>query len=135
MSETTRRSGTPGLTLCFTLQTLRLSLSVTYAFVADDAETIGSALRQLLEANNVPALACLDASDFGLGDAGLEQLVDALQSNTRLRELHLRGNRMSSGFLRCRLLPALRTNSGLRTVTVDERYSAAVCRTLASRGR
>ena len=114
---------------------LRISLSAGYVFFADHAKLIGAALRQLIEANNVPALTCLDASDFGLGDAGLEQLVGALQSNTHLRELHLRGNQMSNGFMRGRLLPALRANTGLRTVTVDERYCAAVCRTLATRGR
>jgi hypothetical protein len=72
-----------------------------------------------LVAANAPALQQLDVSGSRLGDAGMGPLVDALRQNTHLRVLNCAVNEMSEAFARDRLVPAVRANKGLRTLTVE----------------
>ena len=61
-----------------------------------------------------------------LGDAGLGPIIDALPRNRHLRALEVSGNGMSEYFARHRLLPAVRSNTGLRKLSVHgDRISAA----------
>jgi hypothetical protein len=85
---------------------------------ADAAGAAGAALGTLLLAN-APALQQLDVSGSRLGDVGLGLLVDALPHNTHLRTLDCGLNGMSEAFARDRLLPAVRANASLRTLTVE----------------
>jgi Ran GTPase-activating protein (RanGAP) involved in mRNA processing and transport len=70
-----------------------------------------------LVAANAPALQQLNVSNCLLRDAGLGPLVEALRHNTHLRVLNCDENGMSEAFARRRLLPAVRANTGLRTLT------------------
>jgi hypothetical protein len=92
-------------------------LNVCFNGVDVDAAVAGAALSALVTAN-APALRELDVADCQLGDVGLGPLVDALPVNTHLRTLKLSGNDKSEAFVRERLLPALRANSGLRKLSV-----------------
>jgi hypothetical protein len=96
------------------LHTINLSCN----FVHGDASAAYAALGALAAAN-APALQQLDISWNRLGDAGLGPLVDALRQNTHLRVLNCAVNEMSEAFARDRLLPAVRANTGLRTLTVE----------------
>jgi hypothetical protein len=67
-----------------------------------------------LVAANAPALHELCLSHWRLGDDRMRPLVEALRVNTHLRTLHISDNRLSDGFLRDVVLPAVRANTGLR---------------------
>ena len=69
-------------------------------------------------AANTP-LETLRLAHCNLDAAGLGALCDALPRNTRLRTLDIRGNPMPAGFMRHRLLPAVRANTGLRNLLVS----------------
>jgi hypothetical protein len=77
-----------------------------------------------LVAANAPALHGLDVSYCLLDDAGLGPLVDALPANTHLRTLDVQLNLISEVFARERLLPAVRANSGLRTLLAGDGNAA-----------
>ena len=74
---------------------------------------------------NAPALTALDVSSCGLGN-GVEGVLEPLRHNTHLRELNIRGNEISAVNAREYLLPALRANTGLRTLETDFEADAAV---------
>jgi hypothetical protein len=93
-------------------------LEVCYNAVGAHTAVAGAALSALVTAN-APALHELNVRGCHLGDDGLGPLVDALPANTHLRTLNMRGNDMSEAFVHHRLLPALRANSGLRTVAAS----------------
>jgi hypothetical protein len=71
-------------------------------------------------AADAPALQALCIEAPGLGHASLAPLFDALPRNTHLRALQWSCNTysMSEALLRGRLLPAVRTNTSLRELTV-----------------
>ena len=58
-----------------------------------------------------------------LGEAGLGPLCDALPLNGHLRELDISHNHAPAGFTRARLLPAVRANTGLRTLLAYHFYA------------
>ena len=66
-------------------------------------------------AANTP-LQTLNLARCNLDAAGL---LDALPRNTRLRTLDISGNPVPAGFMRDRLLPAVRANTGLRSLVVS----------------
>ena len=82
-----------------------------------DGAAFGATLAALLAAD-APALNELSVMRCGLGEAAVGPLCDALPSNSHLRTLNIRGNLASAGFMRTRLLPAVRANIGLRTLWV-----------------
>ena len=61
-------------------------------------------------------------SNCHLREAGLGALLDALPRNTHLRELEIRGNDPPAGFMRARLLPAVRANTGLRRLLTTQPF-------------
>ena len=83
----------------------------------------------------------LNLARNNLDAAALGALLDALPRNTRLRTLDISGNPMPVGFMRHRLLPAVRANTGLRSLLVsttgltkdDEAAVQEVQRILAAR--
>ena len=89
-----------------------LSLSYT---IFEDPAAAGVALAALLIAD-APALTELDVSSCGLDEAGLGAVLDALPRNSHLRALKVHGNSVPDGFMRARLLPAVRANTSLREV-------------------
>ena len=82
-----------------------------------DAAAAGQALAALLAAN-APALIKLTVQFCGLGEAGLGALLDALPHNHHLRELDITNNVAIDGFMRGRMLPAVRANASLRKLRV-----------------
>lgn len=119
----------PRATLFF-LQTLvghpRLSqLSVWDQHQTDGEEPVSDEWRAAiggrfgaLVAANAPALKSLEVN-LRLEDAELGPLFAALPGNTYLRRLDVGGNDLSDDFLRETVLPALRSNSSLRSVSLD----------------
>ena len=86
----------------------------------EDPAAAGALLAALLAAD-APALTELQLRYCHLGEAGLGAVCDALRSNTHLRVLDIRNNRLDAAFMRDRLLPAVRANTSLRTLLlVDE---------------
>ena len=77
-------------------------------------DSAGAALAALVAAD-APALTELDVSSCGLGEADLGALCDALPRNRHLRTLNI-SNRVPAGFIRARLLPGVRDNTGLRNL-------------------
>jgi hypothetical protein len=106
------------------LQTLRLGES------ASGPDALGPALAALVAAD-APALRNLDVSAEAppfLSEAILAPILDALQHNHHLRWLNLGDVDISEAFARERLLPAVRANMSLRSLTVgciDEESPAA----------
>ena len=82
-----------------------------------DGAAFGATLAALLAAD-APALNELSVMRCGLDEAAVGLLCDALPRNSRLRMLNIRGNLAPAGFMRDRLLPAVRGNTGLRTLWV-----------------
>jgi hypothetical protein len=76
-----------------------------------------SAVAEIIAAN-APALKVLDMSCWDLGETAFGRVVDALPSNTHLRELNMWGNGMGMRFMRNRLQPALDANTSLRKLTI-----------------
>jgi hypothetical protein len=103
------------------LHTINLSGNFVQDFLHGDASAAYAALGALAAAN-APALQQLDVSGSWLGDEGMGPLVEALFHNTHLRVLNCADNGMSHAFARDHLLPALRANTGLRTLTVEPGY-------------
>jgi hypothetical protein len=104
------------------VRALRLhSLDMPSARPFADAGGYGvpAALRALLAAD-APALRALHVSAEASLDAALAPLADALPENTHLRTLTAAGGGLSRAFVRHRLLPALRANSGLRALTLAD---------------
>ncbi len=72
----------------------------------------------------------LDISHCGMGDVALGPLVGALPANTRLRTLictdedgiAYENNALTEEFVRLRLLPAVRANTGLRELRLNAEY-------------
>ena len=90
----------------------KLDLGFTFL---DQDPAVGTALAALLIAD-APALTELHLVSCRLGEAGLGPLCDALQCNRHLSMLDIRGNELPAGFMRARLLPAVRANTGLLTL-------------------
>jgi hypothetical protein len=82
----------------------------------------GRALGALLAA---PALAELDVSGCGLAAAGMRPLCAALARGTALRALRCADNHAGAAFDRQCLLPAVRSNTSLRTLRVDSARGGA----------
>ncbi len=95
------------------VRTLRLAVNDVEA--AHEAAA-GAALGALLAAN-APALTALGLSHSDLRDAGLRPLLEALSANTHLCALDVSFNGMSDAFARNVLLPAVRANTSLRTLS------------------
>jgi hypothetical protein len=120
-----------------------LSISATNADHADQANrAVVGALLGALVAANAPALTTLDASYTYAPDDAMRPFVEALPLNTHLRTLDISEQEMSAAFVRDCLLPALRANTGLRTVSVSSRereeheaLMAEVAQIMESRGR
>ena len=87
----------------------------------EDPAAVGAALAALVAADAL-ALVELDVSNCHLREAGLGALLDALPRNTHLRELEIRGNDPPAGFMRARLLPAVRANTGLRRLLTTQPF-------------
>jgi hypothetical protein len=94
------------------------TLSLAHNPLAHEAEhaAAGAALGALLAAN-APALTELDVPACDLGDAGMAPLLQALPHNTHLRKLDVSHSHMSEAFARDVLLPAVRANASLRSLT------------------
>jgi hypothetical protein len=92
----------------------RLSLC---RILSEDNIATGAALAALLLADTW-ALELLHLGGCCLGEAGLGPLCDALPSNHHIRELDIRDNNTPPGFIRSRLLPAVRANVSLRELDV-----------------
>jgi hypothetical protein len=88
------------------------------------AAAVGAALGTCVAAN-APALHILGLFSCALGDEGLGPLVDALAGNTHLRELDIGHNGVSEGFVRDRLLPAVRANASLTRLVTDLHFPSA----------
>jgi hypothetical protein len=91
----------------------------------DAVAVVGAALGALVAAN-APALHDLNVGSSVLGDAGLAPLVEALRSNTHLRELYCDDNDMSAAFARDRFLPAIRANTSLRMLVASDWWGGEV---------
>ena len=85
------------------------------AVAVGDSAQAGAQLAAVIAAN-APALEALNIEGIALGDAGLAPLMDAISQNTRLRRLYCERVAMSEAFARDRFLPAIRTNTSLRTL-------------------
>ena len=83
-----------------------------------DGAAAGAYLGALIAAD-APALTELALNDCRLGEAGLGALCDALPNNKHLQVLLIRDNPVPAGFMRSRLLPAVRANTSLRRLVVD----------------
>ena len=108
------------------LRVLNLShthLNWSHIHLGDGAH--GAALAALLAAD-APALAELNLNVCNLSEADLGPLCDALPRNHHLRTLDIRGNAVPAGFMRARLLPAMRDNTGLHKLLFDEDATMAV---------
>ena len=105
------------------------SLDLSHTVLEIDAAA-GAALAALLAAD-APALTDLGVANCNLGAAGLGALIDALPRNSHLRELDIRNNTVPAGFMRARLLPAVRGNTSLRDLRVGAYGEAANDNTLA----
>ena len=86
-------------------------------------EVVAAAFAELVTANS--ALGGLAMNHDQLNDACLAPLFDALPSATRLYLLHLKGNRLSEAFMRNRVLPAVRANTSLLVLQLDDEHAAA----------
>ena len=99
-------------------------LELSYMYVEDRAAA-GAALAAILEAD-APALTELVLHDVSLEDAGLGAVCNALPRNTHLRILDVRDVDVHAGFMRQRLLPAVRANAGLRELCVVPEHSHCI---------
>jgi hypothetical protein len=99
------------------LRTLDFSFNIFQP--GDQFPSLGAALGALVAAN-AHALEELDLTGCALGDVGLGPLVDALPLNTHLRTLNLDRIRCTNDFARARLLPAVRANTSLRRLFVQD---------------
>jgi hypothetical protein len=85
----------------------------------------GAAVAELIAAN-APALEALDLTSSRLEEHGLGRVVDALPSNTHLRELNIWDYGMGMiwwiMFTRRQLLPALNANTSLRKLTITPEF-------------
>jgi hypothetical protein len=77
---------------------------------------VGAALAALLAAAGAPALTALDVSCCALRDEGLRPLLGALRASGALRELDVRGNRLSARAARAALEPAAARCGALRAL-------------------
>jgi hypothetical protein len=107
-------------------------LDLTGNDVADGHQADVGACLGTLVASNAPALMELNVSWCDLGDDGLRALFDALPYNTHLRSLMCYGNDMSDAFARDVLLPAVRANTSLRTLSVGLPASACEAQALVA---
>ena len=92
------------------------SLSLDWSYF--DSQAAAAALAALLVAD-APALTELCVFDCHWGEGGLAELCDALPRNSHLRTLNMNGDPVSASFIRDLLLPAVRANTGLRTLHVS----------------
>jgi hypothetical protein len=101
------------------LRELNLSYNECGTDCTDETRaTFGQALTGLLSCN-APALAVLDVSQCGLGDAGMARVCDALRDNSHLKTLRCGGNSLTGACLNGQLLDAVRANTSLRCLECD----------------
>jgi hypothetical protein len=101
-----------------TLQTLALSSNLPSE---ENKRTVGEALGRLVAADS--ALQSLNVSSCELGDDGLRPLFAAVAQSTRLLKLNCGYNYMISfEFARDVVLPAIRGNVSLMSLTIAEHY-------------
>jgi hypothetical protein len=103
--------------------------------VRDDEYAAAGAAYAALVAANAPGLTALDLSYSTLHDDVLRPLVRALPHNTHLRSLNLYWTDFSEAFARDELLPAVRANASLRTLTVDDSCAGARAAAEVVKGR
>jgi hypothetical protein len=109
----------------------------TLAILSDLRGGVGPSLEEVrlhagtllgaLVAADAPALTALDLSHSHLSDVGLRPLFEALPHNSHLRSLDCSHTLFSAEFARDVLLPAVRANTGLRTLVTHEWQSDAAC--------
>ena len=117
------------------------TLDVCHTLLELDAAAV-AALAALVAAD-APALTELSFADCDLDEACLGALCDALPSNSHLRKLNIGSNYAPAGFMRARMLPAVRGNASLRRLQAsidpedndDERAHEEAQRILAARRR
>jgi hypothetical protein len=93
---------------------------------AEHQEAIGTLLGALVAAD-APALQTLDVCNSGFDEAVLGPVFAALPRNTHLCSLDIAGDGMSAAFARDKLLPAVRANTGLRTLRACTDAAAFNC--------
>ena len=98
------------------------SLELIFDDSTAEPVALGAALAAIVAAD-APALKTLDVCGCGLGDDGLEPLLDALPANGHLRTLWLAANSMSATFVREHLLPAVRSNTALQQLECGISYA------------
>jgi hypothetical protein len=111
---------------------LKLGLLYFYSVANADLTVVGAALGALVAAD-APALVELNMENNMLSEDGWGPLVDALPRNTHLRSLDMRStsdpppdfDNISEAFARDRLLPAVRANMSLRTLTTGLKSDSA----------
>ena len=83
------------------------------AYTETKCKAFSAALAAIIAAD-APALHVFDCWNNTLGDVGLALIVEALATNSHLRELDVSFNEISEEFAREHLLPAVRANTSLR---------------------
>jgi hypothetical protein len=104
------------------LRQLRIMFDVAGALLLEENRLHAGALLGALVAADAPALTALTVSNSLLSDDGLRPLFEALPANSHLQELDCSYNEMSEAFARDVLLPAVRANTSLRTLTTHAYY-------------
>ena len=93
------------------------ALGLTLECEARGPESIVPAALAALVAADAPALQSLDVCGLVLGDASLTPLMDALPHNHHLGVLYINLNQTTAAFARERLLPAVRANTSLQSLS------------------
>jgi hypothetical protein len=93
------------------------SLTINHCEFVEPLREAGALLGVLISANH-PNLTELDVGYCSLGDVGLAPLMAALQHNTHLTSLDCADNDVSEAFVRDVLLPAVRANNTLQSLSV-----------------
>ena len=70
-------------------------------------------------AADAPALKEFSTYTCNLGVEGVGAVLDALERNTHLGRLRIHFHNVPAGFIRGRLLPAVRANTGLHTIGIS----------------
>ena len=95
------------------------SLNLSFNSPPEDGVAGAAALLGQLVAANAPALKELSVKASHLGDEGLRPAFQALPRNTHLRKLDCWSTGSSRQFARDVVLPAVRVNTSLRTLTAN----------------
>jgi hypothetical protein len=90
------------------------TLDLSYNDIHEAGRAAAGAALGALVAANAPALTELNVAWCRLRDEALRPLFDALPANAHLRTLDCAHNYPTDAFVRDRLLPSARANTGLR---------------------